>query len=52
MGSFAINPKLLIFRAAAKLSGPELLPTKKSEFFNAKITPVKSFFEQFIKKFF
>ena len=52
IGSFAIKPKLLMFKAAARLRGPELLPTKKSEFFKARITPVRSFWEQLIKNFF
>ena len=48
-GSFAINPNDLIFKAADKFRGPELLPIKKFEFFIAYITPPRSFCEQSIK---
>ena len=48
-GSLAIKPKDWIFKAAAKFNGPELFPTKKFEFFKAKIIPPKSFLEQLIK---
>ena len=41
IGSLAIKPNDLTPKAADKLSGPELLPTKKSEFFNANTIPPK-----------
>ena len=49
--SFTIKPKLFTPNAEAKFNGPELLPTKNSEFFIAVITPVRSLFEQSIKYF-
>ena len=51
-GSFAISPNDFTPNAADKFKGPELFPIKNLDFFNAVITPVKSFCEQSTKYFF